>query len=115
MNLISSKNLLNKNHSNVALLINNVSKNSFIAFIKAIIQKQSWSENLCSCDFHINESQYIYIFEADDDNEEDILYISYIDVLHYVKYVAQKYIDMCNDEEEIFEINNLIKELDFMM
>ena len=111
MNLMFEKDLVNKAHLNVALLINGVSKKRFISFVEAIIQKQSWPENLCSCFFHEDGSGGIYEFEADDDEENDILWLPYADVLPYLKFACEKYKELYADPDEIEKIDALIKRL----
>lgn len=113
MTLIHYENLLCNSHFNVILLINNVSEDNFINFIKAIIQKQSWPENLCSCDFYINGSDEFYLFESDDYEEGELL-LPYTDVLYYVKYAAAKYKEVYATHEEMVKIDALEKEIELI-
>mgnify|MGYP000768860231 CR=1 FL=1 len=91
----------------ILLLINTISMSKFDKFIKAINQKNGWSEELCSCYFETtSENEEYYRFET---FEGDTYKLSYQKFLGYVRLAIIRYYLGCESDETKEALKRVIK------
>lgn len=106
MTLITERDLIEKTHFDVILLINGVGKSRFIDFVRAIKNKKDWSENLCGGYYCIDEKGEFYELESDEGNT---LRLTYEQFVNYVIIAAKQYMSVCEDEDEKLVIKEILQ------